>query len=82
MIRTPAEQRTYFRAAIDPTKHTIVLDAPLRHGELAYELRDPDHLVVRGTINETWYEVTLVRAPAWILETRGFHWIQEEPFNR
>jgi uncharacterized membrane protein YphA (DoxX/SURF4 family) len=82
VIRTPAEQRTYFRAAIDPAKHTIVLDAPLRHGELAYELRDPDHLVVRGTINETWYEVTLVRAPPWILETRGFHWIQEEPFNR
>jgi uncharacterized membrane protein YphA (DoxX/SURF4 family) len=82
VIRTPSEQRTYFRAAIDPAKHTIVLDAPLRHGELAYELRDPDHLVVRGTINETWYEVTLVRTPPWLLETRGFHWIQEEPFNR
>jgi uncharacterized membrane protein YphA (DoxX/SURF4 family) len=82
VIRTPTEQRTYFRAAIDPAKHTIVLDAPLRHGELGYELRDPDHLVVRGTINETWYEVTLVRTPPWLLESRGFHWIQEEPFNR
>jgi hypothetical protein len=49
---------------------------------LQYELRDRDHLIVRGTINDTWYEVTLVRAAPWLLETRGFHWIQEEPFNR
>ena len=81
-IRTPDEKRLYFLAAVDATKKSLVLDSPLRRGELTYELRDLDHLTLRGTINETWYEVTLVRAPPWLLETRGFHWIQEEPFNR
>ncbi len=28
------------------------------------------------------YHVELARAPAPLLETRGFHWIQEEPFHR
>ena len=82
VIRTPTDQRTIYRVRVDPRAKSIELAAPLRTGLLHYELRDRDHLVVRGTIGETWYEVTLVRAEPWLLETRGFHWIQEEPFNR
>ncbi len=82
VVRTTSEQRIYYQATVDPASHQLRLRAPLRSGVLTYERRDPDRLVVRGAIGETWYDVTLVRAPPWLLETRGFHWIQEEPFNR
>jgi uncharacterized membrane protein YphA (DoxX/SURF4 family) len=81
-IRTTTEKRVYYQASVDPASHQLRLRAALRSGVLTYERRDPDRLVVRGAIGETWYDVTLVRAPPWLLETRGFHWIQEEPFNR
>jgi hypothetical protein len=81
-VRTTAERRVYYRATIDPATRSITLQPPLGPtGLLIYRWRDADHLAIEGQIGQRRYAVTLARK-TWLLETRGFHWIQEEPFNR
>jgi uncharacterized membrane protein YphA (DoxX/SURF4 family) len=82
-IRWTTERRIYYRVRIDPSSHVIALDRGFGpSGALTYTWRDPDHVVVHGAIGDTSYDATLVRAQPWLLMTRGFHWIQEAPFNR
>jgi hypothetical protein len=52
--------------------------------ELAYELPSPEHLRWSGTLGGQTVRIDFERRPArdYLLQTRGFHWINEVPFNR
>lgn len=73
-IRFTTDRRAFYRMArVDERAHTVRLGARL----LAYQL-DGDRLVLA----DDSLRVVLVREPEPLLKTRGFHWIQEFPFNR
>ena len=73
-IRFTTDRRAFYRMAkVDESARTVRLGARL----LAYQL-DGDRLVS----SDDTLRVVLVREPEPLLKTRGFHWIQEFPFNR
>lgn len=86
-VRTMSGERTFFAAETDTEARTISLE---RRGEqpasytLRYELPDADTLVLRGDIAEGPAEITLRRRDPkdFELVKRGFHWVNEYPYNR
>jgi uncharacterized membrane protein YphA (DoxX/SURF4 family) len=59
------------------------LRPPLWIDHLTYTQAEPDTLVVEGLHGGTPMRVTLRRErKTYLLQTRGFHWINEFPFNR
>lgn len=66
-------------AEVLPAAQGILVTNPQTQSvELWHYRRNGDHLVIdAGRLH-----VTLTRAPAPLLVTRGFHWVQELPFNR
>jgi hypothetical protein len=76
-VRLMTDDHRVWRATVDDT--TIVLRPRDGTREVwRYARPDDEHLVIDGAR----LHVTLVRVPEGLLMTRGFHWIQEEPFNR
>ncbi len=80
------------RVKIDPEKKRINL-TPLPDGlrpngegpvDLAYERPDPDHLRLEGEFEGERVAVVLARVPEppSLLMSRGFHWVNEVPYNR
>ncbi len=59
-------------------------DDPDWSGYLAYSQPDSTTLTLQGTAGPDSVQVSLrrVEAPNFLLRTRGFHWINEYPFNR
>jgi len=57
---------------------------PSFQATLAYERPSPDVLVLSGTLDGHAVRLTLARRPErdYLLVERGFHWINEVPFNR
>jgi hypothetical protein len=53
-------------------------------GELTYSQTDTTHLSLTGLVDGQKVQVTLHKVPTdtFLLTTRGFHWINEDPFNR
>ena len=52
--------------------------------ELTFVQKDPDHLLLEGEVNSGRVQIVLHRIPTdtFVLTGRGFHWINEDPFNR
>jgi uncharacterized membrane protein YphA (DoxX/SURF4 family) len=76
--------RTWCALAVDETHHTLTLtpeDAKTSE-TWRYERPAPDRLVLDGVHAGHQLHVTLHLEPPGLLLTRGFHWINEEPFNR
>lgn len=76
-----------FAAAIDETSHTIALtkgDDRRWKGTLHYQRPAADRMTLDGTLGTepTHLELTLVDRNKFTLVSRGFHWVQEYPFNR
>ena len=65
-------------AMLDASAHTIYLENERVHETWRYTLVDADHL----ELDAPGIHATLHREPAGLLETRGFHWVQERPLNR
>jgi hypothetical protein len=85
VIRYMTDVREVVRgAALDESTRTIRIPIPdsVRYEEWHYVRSDADHLVIDGTYRGAQLHVTLAREPEPLLATRGFHWIQDEPFNR
>jgi len=87
VLRTMTDERRYLRnAEVDEKSHTIRIPIPdtVRYELWHYTFTDRDHarLVIAGSYRNTQVHVTFTREPPPLLETRGFHWIQEQPFNR
>jgi hypothetical protein len=80
MINDEVEQ---FKAEYDAAKSTVKLAGKSGSGSLVWSQPDPSHLVLTGTFAGAPVAIHLRRIDTeLLLRTRGFHWIQELPFNR
>jgi hypothetical protein len=74
-----------YSATIDTARKTIALTANKQSlGTLAYEQPTPDTLILDGALagQTLRFETRLFDRSRFLLVSRGFHWIQEAPFNR
>jgi len=81
VVRFMPETRAFFRVDVDAARKQLDFADGLRRASWTYRLAG-DQLALDGALAGHRYHVELHRAPAPLLPTRGFHWIQEEPFHR
>lgn len=83
-LRFATDRRTHRRVQIDPIARTLTLETPggLQRYTLSYARPAHDRLVLDGTFAGHVIHVELVLEPPPPLTTRGFHWVQEAPYNR
>ena len=81
------DAQTFYNIAIDTKKNTVALTSG--HGanqkiSLSFTRPAPDQLVLDGPIDghATHMQLRLEDRGHFLLVSRGFHWIQEYPFNR
>ncbi|MEA2561738.1 MAG: hypothetical protein QOH06_3242 [Acidobacteriota bacterium] len=79
--------RDRFNVDIDPKKRTLTFgkrDDPNWKSTLAYNRPQPRLLMMQGTFDGHKVRARLRQGeiPKFLLMTRGFHWINERPFNR
>jgi len=80
---------TYYRLKLAPAAHTLTLTTGQRakkkmQADLSYRETGPGRLEIAGTFNGRKVRATLHREEQskFLLTSRGFHWINEYPFNR
>jgi hypothetical protein len=83
----PTPPTVVYRIAWKPEAKNVTFtkfSAPEWSASFAYEFPRPDALELRGSVDGKAIVATLKRAPEkhYELMTRGFHWIQELPYNR
>jgi hypothetical protein len=75
-----------YGATVDEAARTIALSAGNKQpaGKLSYQQPSPDRLVLAGDVmgQKVRLETRLFDRSRFLLVSRGFHWIQETPFNR
>jgi hypothetical protein len=81
------DSRERYDVQIDPTKRTIALtkrDDPHWQSTFAYRQPEPGLLALEGACDgrEVRARLRQGKVPEFLLVTRGFHWINERPFNR
>ena len=86
-IQLMSMARQRFNLELDPAKKTMVLvrrEDPTQKTPLTYRRPDPKTLLVEGTLDKQKIRARMrqVEEPKFLLKTRGFHWINEYPFNR
>lgn len=79
--------RDRYNVEIDPKKRTVAFTRrldPSWNSTLAYARPEPKLLVLQGTFGGHKVRARLRQGeiPKFLLTTRGFHWINERPFNR
>jgi hypothetical protein len=70
---------------LDSAAHTMTLsDGKLAAGALAYQQPSPDLMIFDGMVNSHAIHMETRRFDhnQMLLKTRGFHWVQEQPFNK
>jgi hypothetical protein len=86
-IQTMDDSRTRFLLTLDEKKRSVILKKRLEPNFLAtfsYARPDAKTLVLDGVFEGKKMVATLHKAPdrTFLLTSRGFHWINEVPFNR
>jgi hypothetical protein len=89
-VRHGDSSKMYFSARIDTTRQTITLIDKFGleiRGQLAYHLPTPNTLTFAGTVVGAAFEASMqvpeeTRRDQFLLFNRGFHWLNEHPFNR
>ena len=82
-----SDSRERYVLELDEPRHTLVLsksdDAAWR-ATLSYSEPEPGRLVLLGTVDGRRVRITLRRfdESQYLLTSRGFHWINEVPYNR
>jgi hypothetical protein len=74
-----------FGAKQKPGSSTLEISNPREriHQALTIARPDPDHLELSGQWDGAALRVRLKKVePTFLLNTRGFHWVNEQPFNR
>ncbi len=79
-IRDISGERLRFTSAYDEANHNLKLTSGKQEDSFTYEQPDPQHLVLRGTGTPMTFH--RLDASKFLLTSRGFHWISEDPFNR
>jgi uncharacterized membrane protein YphA (DoxX/SURF4 family) len=84
-VWTGEGQLLRFIMAIDAAKHSLKLKGWRNDHtcELSYQLSGAEHLILKGKIDQQPVELRFhkVPIPTFLLTTRGFHWISEDPYN-
>lgn len=86
-IQLMGDSRQRYRLALDETKKLLVLtkrDDPKWRTSLSYRQPGPQLLAMEGTLDGHQVRARLRRVDEskFLLVTRGFHWINEYPYNR
>jgi hypothetical protein len=76
-----------YGASIDDKKKTVALtkdDDKNRKSNFVFERPAPDQLILDGSMDghKIHMQMQLLERTKFLLVSRGFHWIQEAPFNR
>ncbi len=86
-IQLMDEMRRRYLLKLDSDKKTIEIstfDDPTWKANFSYEQSEPQLLTLAGTIGDKTVRARLrrIEMPQFLLTNRGFHWINELPFNR
>ena len=86
-VQLMSDRRIRYMLNLDPSAKTMVLtkrDDPAWKVELTYQEPEPGVIALEGTIDRQTIRAKLRRTdnPDFLLINRGFHWINEYPFNR
>jgi hypothetical protein len=86
-VQTMDDAVTRYRTKDDPTKQTFELNtiySPYDKTWLTYRQPSPEELTLEGVYAGDTIAARLrkVPAPSFLLTGRGFHWINEYPYNR
>jgi len=86
-VRKMDDTKLFLRATVDEKSKAITFTVPKAMAtpdSLACTKPDGEHLALEGKIGDDALLVKLKKLPLpqFLLTTRGFHWIQEFPFNR
>lgn len=83
--RTEFPDRGTYGIEVDPIAHTMTVTVDYEHKTTEvwrYARPAPDRLVIDCVHRGATLHIALHREPDGTLMTRGFHWINEAPFNR
>jgi hypothetical protein len=83
----PTPPTLVYRMTWNPDSKELTLAkivGPASSGKLSYDLSEAGQLELQGTMDGKAITATLQRTPEkqYQLMTRGFHWVQELPYNR
>jgi len=85
-VRLPDRSTLYLKATYEQDKHCFKLQNTFigTDGEVCVQQPDSTHLTIDGTLDKKPVAAVLrrVEPKTFLLTTRGFHWISEDPFNR
>jgi hypothetical protein len=85
-IRDASGERASFSTTYDEANHTVKVSSSKwkQQGDFTYTEPDAQHLTLRGTLNGEPVVASFHRLDEskLLLISRGFHWINEDPFNR
>src|SRR5438128_971219 len=86
-VQLMSDARQRFILKLDESKRKMSLarrDAPTKEFAFAYSVPAADVMTLDGQLDGKRVQARLrrVQAPSFLLTTRGFHWINEVPFNR
>ena len=86
-VRTLKGPHQGFKLQLDTENHTLTLgrhDDPEWKAAFQYAEPEPERLTLQGSYNGHQMDAKLHRVDEtkFMLKSRGFHWIQEFPFNR
>jgi hypothetical protein len=86
VVRDVDGNRANFSTTYDEPKHTVKMSSGKlkQEGDFTYSQPDAQHLILRGSLNGNQVVAAFHRfdESALLLVNRGFHWINEDPFNR
>ena len=86
-MQLTSDSRRRYRVKLDEAHKTMALtkrDDPAWKSSLVYQRPAPDRLTLEGTLEGHKVRASLHRVDEskFLLLTRGFHWVNEDPFNR
>ena len=86
-VQLMSDERQRYGLALDPIKKTMALtrrNDPAWKSGFVYQQPEPKTLTLQGTWDGHQIQAKLHRAdqPKFLLVNRGFHWINENPYNR
>ena len=83
VVRTATDRRELLgRAQVDEAAGTLTIVRGIYRQPLRFIRTDDRHIVVEGALDGHALRLGLALDEPPLLRTRGFHWIQDEPFHR
>jgi hypothetical protein len=81
-VRTMTDQVTTFPGKFDAVRSTLAMNDGI--GSVAWTVPDSEHVAVEGKIagDSIYARLRRIDTSKLMLNSRGFHWINETPYNR